>query len=804
MTKTENHLAASICQLQRIIFGLLVGLVLALTSGCNWRVVNLGKEPTKEPPKLTLAAEGRTPYVITLASDAAPPEQHAAQELAQYLKEVTGAEFAIVAPEDRGDRPTIAVGPGAVHSVAPELKLDGLGQDGMVVRTSAPHLILTGGSGAVRGTLYAVYTFLEDSVGCRWWTAKVSTIPQRSPLVVPVIDTCYAPCFEYREPYSFQAFNPDWSVRNKCNGQSSKLEDAARGGRIGYRGYNGSGFVHTFNLLIPPAEFFPKHPEWFSEINGQRQGPPNRSQWCLTNPDLLAFCIERVKEILKKAPAETIVSISQNDWNCHCECAKCLEIERAEGSPSGPLLRFVNAVADAIKDEYPRAAIDTLAYTYTRKPPLLTKARPNVIIRLCSIECSFAHPLDHERNKAFAEDLRGWEAICQRIYVWDYITDFSHYLLPFPNLRVLGPNVRFFAKNGVKGVFEQGNSSAGGEFSELRTWVLAKLLWNPAMDEKILIQQFLDGYYGPAAPMISEYLRLLHDSVEKTDFLLTCYTPSTAPYLTAELLIQAEGLFQKAEAAVQDRPDVLGRVQLAHASIQYAVLSAWPKLKNEAHVNGLAWPFGEDPQAPLKQFFKTCEEQGVTKVAEASAGTVANFKHKFEKLVGQHDGVEPPPMCKGLKNTDWIDFQEDSFNLASQNWAELRPDPAASNGKAARMTSNHTQWAVQWDIPLPLWLEEPDVGWTVYVVVRVTKQGKGAGTAFSCGMYDSFQRKSRNVSTVPLAEIKDDKYHAYRVGRIAVTDSGYIYVAPTANKDNVADIWIDRIFLVREPAQTKH
>ncbi|MFA6175973.1 MAG: DUF4838 domain-containing protein, partial [Phycisphaerae bacterium] len=373
----------------------------------------------------------------------------------------------------------------------------------------------------------------------------------------------------------------------------------------------------------------------------------------------------------------------------------------------------------------------------------------------------------------------------------------------FPNLLVLGPNVRFFAKHGVKGVFEQGDLATGGEFSELRTWVLAKLLWNPSLDGQIVIQQFLDGYYGPAAPMISEYLGLLHDSVEKTAFNLTCYAPATAPYLSFELLAQAEALFQKAEAAVRDQPYVLARVRLAHATIQYAVLSGWPQLMKTAKTKGQPWPFGKNPQNMLNQFLKTCEDQGVTRLSESNTVTLASFKRSFEQLVGRHDGVEPPLVCKGLKDTDWVDFQEDSFRLALPNWSELRPDPTASNGKAVRMTSDHTQWAVQLDVPFRVWLDEPDAVWTVYLVARVTKQGKGSGTSFAWGLYDTVQRKSRNVSTVPLAEIKDDAYHIYRGGRIAVTDSGYIWVAPTANKDNVADIWIDRIFLVREPDQTK-
>ena len=62
----------------------------------------------------------------------------------------------------------------------------------------------------------------------------------------------------------------------------------------------------------------------------------------------------------------------------------------------GTLLRFVNAVADAVAERYPDVLVDTLAYQYTRNVPKLTRPRRNVIIRLCSIECCFRHPLTDE------------------------------------------------------------------------------------------------------------------------------------------------------------------------------------------------------------------------------------------------------------------------------------------------------------------------------------------------------------------------------------------------------------------------
>lgn len=783
-----------------------IAIMLALASGCLCQAAKAGEASAT----ISLATNGQTAYVIALAKDHSKPEKHAANELARFLKQVTGAEFAIVAAEERGKRPVIAVGPGAARQIAPNLDLAGLGQDGIVIQSQLPDLILTGGPGAPRGTLYAVFTFLEDSVGCHWWTKDESSIPHRATLFIAEFKHRHVPTLEHREPYSFVAFDRDWNVRNKCDSSitghypysNRPTLDEDRGGN-GIR-YIGSG-CHTFNALVPPAEFFPKHPEWFAEIGGRRMGPPATTtmQWCLTNPELLTFCIQQVKAMLRGAPPESMVSVSQNDDTTYrCQCAKCMAIEKEEGSPSGPLLRFVNAVADAVKAEYPRAVIDTLAYTYTRKPPRVTKARPNVSVWLCSSGRSNTHPLEHERNRDFAEDVKGWAAVCQRLHIWDYALV---YWAPFPNLRTLGPDIRFFAKHNVKGVFIQGNYvSPGGAFVGLEAWVQAKLLWNPAADDCALIQQYVEGYYGAAAPYIAEYIQRLHDTAEKTDYAMRCNAEVDAPYLTVGLLTEAERLFQKAELAVKDSPELLRRVRLEHGCIQYVVLGAWPTLKQEAQANGQPWVFGATPVNVLNCFMDVCRANNVTMLEENRLATPESFRRKLELITGPHAGVTPPEMCKKLPDADWVDFQEDRFPI-SQPQGETRSDPMASNGKANWMPSTHREWSIGLQLPISLWIDRADQEWTAYVVVRVEKKGKGEGTAFSYGMYDTKQSKhvGGQEKIVALSQIKNDSYHVYEVATSGLSYGRFVWLAPTENKDNVAGIWVDRIFMVRKPPVTK-
>ena len=559
---------------------------------------------------VTIAQNGAAKAVIVIAEDATEPERHAANELAGFLRQITGAKFEIQAPPAAGQS-RLLVGPEAAKLAATDFSADGLGADGIVIRTVGDDLILAGGR--PRGTLYAVYTFLEEHIGCRWWSSQASTIPIKPTLEVGRLNVRYVPPLEYRESFWFDAFDGDWSVRNKSNGNSERL-DAKRGGKHTYE-----GFVHTFFPLIPPKKYFEGHPEWFSEIKGKRSH--ERTQLCLTNEEMRKELIKNLRARLRNNPAATIASVSQNDWHGNCQCSKCAAIEKEEGSPAGLMLRFVNAVAEDIEDEFPNVAISTLAYQYTRKPPKITKPRPNVIVRLCSIECSFSKPLVDERNKKFRDDIVGWSKICNRLYIWDYTTNFRHYIMPHPNLRVLGPNVKFFVDHNVKGVFEQGAyTSNGAEMAELRAWVLAKLLWDPTLDGRKLIDEFIEGYYGPAGPHIRDYLQIMHNAVEASGDKLGCFSQHTAKFLSFETLSKGWERLKAAEAAVMDNPDLRFRVQVAQLPIMYTFMMRWNDMRQACQAAGADWPMPESIRATYDNFMEVAKKKNVTRLNEWQEG----------------------------------------------------------------------------------------------------------------------------------------------------------------------------------------
>ncbi|HZO92105.1 MAG TPA: DUF4838 domain-containing protein [Chthonomonadaceae bacterium] len=516
--------------------------------------------------QITLVKNGKSAYAILLAPGATPAMRHGAEELQQFLRQMSGAKLPILEPEaGASDLPSHLIVIADANVLAGRGEGPRLGEEEFRIHTEPPRLVISGGG--KRGALYGCYAFLEDVLGCRWFTPRISKIPKRRTITVGPLDMREKPAFEYREPYYTEAFDRDWAVRNRTNGNGQRLDESV-GGKVSY-----GKFVHTFNELVPPDVYYDTHPEYFSLINGKRM--KGYYQLCLTNPDVLRITIEKVKQWIKENPTATIFSVSQNDTYNNCQCDNCKAVEREEGAPSGPLLRFVNAVADAIAKEYPHVLIDTLAYQWSEDPPKLTKPRPNVRIRLAPIGACVGHPMDKcDANKHVFENLAAWSKITDQLYIWHYSTNFANYLQPLPDLDEIAGDIPLFKQHGVVGLFYEGDYApgGGGEMSELKAYLMAKLMWNPDRDPKPIIADFLEGVYGKAAPYIQRWLDLMHADVRARNVHVHIYDPPTAPYLSDTTLAEGVQLFDAAEKAVAEDPVALDQVQRARLALEYVQL----------------------------------------------------------------------------------------------------------------------------------------------------------------------------------------------------------------------------------------
>ena len=339
-------------------------------------------------------------------------------------------------------------------------------------------------------------------------------------------------------------------------------------------------FVHTFQRLIPPEKYFMKHPEYFALVSGRRL---QDGQLCLSNKELMAELIKNLEKEMKKHPEKTYWSVSQNDCINYCECDNCTSLYDKYGVISGAYIQMSNEIAQ----KFPDKQISTLAYQFTRSAPKNIKPQENVNIMFCSIECNRSEPLaDDPRSADFVKDMRDWSALSDNLFAWDYVVQFKNYLTPFPNFHVLQPNIQFFRENNVNMMFQQGSGGSWSDLSDVKQYLIAKLLWNPDANADSIITRFMDKYYGAAASYIKEYYDLTHRHlIEKQDTQnLDIYGFPVFYYeshLTPQLLVKYQELMDMAEKAVEGDQTYYKRVLKTRLPADFAYLDIGHNTSNE-------------------------------------------------------------------------------------------------------------------------------------------------------------------------------------------------------------------------------
>nr|MDO8117093.1 DUF4838 domain-containing protein [Candidatus Sigynarchaeota archaeon] len=440
---------------------------------------------------------------IILPSDCSPTEMHAAGELSKRIKQSTGLTINIEKRNDNIPRCCIVIGfhPCSISKFY-DINIKELGDEGYWIKTIDARVMILGSK--VRGALYGVYAFLERIIGVRYFAPEVTHVPATSPdLVIPELSSKETPAFPYRAITYLDAMDPEFSPTQRVN-----LNPFAEPDMGGSFKFSPGKMTHTFYALVPPGKYFKDHPEYFSLVNGNRLEA--LGQLCLTNPDVIRIATETVIKWFEEEPDIVSVGVVQNDWTNYCECEKCKAMNR--GNPSRSLLHFCISIANTINGRFPGKFIHTIAYTYTDTPPegWTEKLPDNLIVVVCNMYPYRSNrPMDADpMNAKYYKNLLGWLAIVPQVFVWHYFVDFTHYLLPYPIWDTITQDLRIYKKVGVKGVLLQAGIGVGiyQEFQELKWYVFHKLLWDPELDWKALVAEFVEKYYGPAAVPVQEFI----------------------------------------------------------------------------------------------------------------------------------------------------------------------------------------------------------------------------------------------------------------------------------------------------------
>lgn len=575
-------------------------------------------------------------WKIIVDDDAIPSERYAADEFRSLLKQAVSVDLPITSAVEFPDN-AVSIGPGAASMTG--FNPSDYGEEDVYLKITPNKILIAGGR--PRGTLYAVYEFMERELGVRFLTCDHTYFPSNPTETIPCEEYTYRPPFSYRwSYYKENADRPDFAARLRVN---TVPEDEKYGGITHQKLIS-----HSLCDYLPVKKYGKDHPEYFAMVDGERKVVVDydEPEVCAANPEVADVVAENVIRDLDAHPDWGNVSVSQNDNDAYCRCPKCEAINQREGTPMGSHLRFVNAVAERVEKKYPNVKVGTLAYWYTRKPPKTIVPRPNVQIQLCSIECCTLHAIDDpacEKNRAFCLDMENWSKICQNIWVWNYNTDFMYYDLPFPNLYSIGPNLRFFLRNNTKGLFMQSNAySNNGELCDLRNYLLSRCLWNPSLDDRDVIQEFCRLHYGKAAGAILEYIDRLFERTEREGWHPGCFPRPFEVGLTPEFSKELYFIFQKA-LTMAETPEERTRVEKASLCSYRALIESSGQIRYE---KDRLWMFWTSPwDLVINRYEPLTKKYNVEKAAEHM--NVDVFLRQLRRL--QDEGI---PAVR-LENDYW-------------------------------------------------------------------------------------------------------------------------------------------------------
>jgi len=538
----------------------------------------------------TISRNYSTDYKIVTPDSPSEQIAFAADELKSYLETITGATFPVVAESTNPTGKRIFVGAGNMSeaivgtSIIDSLGIAGTGDDGFLVRYVNEDIILIGEE--PRGTLYAVFSFLEKEVGCRWFNWHGDEyLPQiNGDLDIITVDRYEHPAFLNRDMYWNPRYNylekeADFLLRTRMNGPSiasNTLDvlDTKYGGGAYEVKYPS---VHSAFYYVEPDTYFATHPEYYGMFNGAR--------WAFH----LNWLDSGLRSTLQTNVAshidtygDGIYSISQNDtFFDFSDDSASLALYASEGTNGAALFQCLANMANTFKTSYPNVMLSTLAYrkSQTEVPPSTITFPDNVIVRFAAFDDDFSKSLLDTNNAETKQNLEGWTDVTQNLWTWYYPCAFGHKgALPYGNLTRLYEDFSLYAQNGLNGHYVQYDNSISfnHDLSDLKIWLINKLLWNPSDDIDAMVIDFAGHYYGKAAPEILEYIAAVEEGLANMGNFMTS-NPGIGQYryLTNEFLVECQGIFDEAEQAVASDSTLFLRVKQARMSLDRACLLVW-------------------------------------------------------------------------------------------------------------------------------------------------------------------------------------------------------------------------------------
>lgn len=488
---------------------------------------------------INLMSGGRSEYVISIPREAEAPILFAAEELSRYLCRIGGTELPI----------QIAARQARSIVLSQSLKADS--PDAFTIRTEGKKLLLSGAS--PRGVLYAAYTFLEDCLGCAWLKPGDEHVPDLDEITIGELDIFQQPSFRNRIVVHFRYYRDtalaqiDWMGKRKLNVSFIAINERLDRWdseqtrervlpELEKRGIELRTPGHSFLAWLPPTEYFDKHPEYFSLINGERRSD---RFVCLSNPDVPREMAKNIACFVEANPETRVITLWHTDRGDEfCECDDCRKVfdpveralsygfaaERALGSDNGDVdgdvvspeyvpsttageLALVNSVAAHLEASHPELLIETLAYGRNYNPSRHVKPHANVLInyavfdKLLAPENATTPVAQGDFHKPTRDYINAWKEQARHFSIYEYYGLFHDFT---PLWEVMAKDMKYYRRLGVEGI-----SSEIAGWNELHLYTFARLSWNCDLPWRDILRQYCEAAYGEAADFLFEYWTIL-------------------------------------------------------------------------------------------------------------------------------------------------------------------------------------------------------------------------------------------------------------------------------------------------------
>ncbi len=478
---------------------------------------------------------------IVLSATASPSAQFAAEELAAYIKKMSGATLPVT---NASTSAGIVIGALDDLTNVPQTVRDRLAaaksDESFYIKSDGANLFVVGKKPI--GALYGTYTLLETYLGVRWFYpgALGEHCPSLSTITLPAIDDFQEPAMASRVPqFDSASYNfydsviwcarhkmQNWEVptlrwfnpTNTCTDAKSAYLNQA----INALPRTGG---HSLFKKACPTNLFASNPEYFPLIGGVRTNGA-LLQRCLANTNVFNLVADYGLNWCNANSNNVLSIMSDDSRGTWCQCEECMTMGTVNGvfKVANLYHRFFSRVVDHILARNPDARIDVAFYIdYAVAPddPTIRYQGKNVRGFYCTCwphaRC-YAHGLTDStcmRNKTCLEDLLAVLKMCPRLYTYEYVE--SSDIAYAPLYKTIPRDIKDLAALGVEGFMDPVtplngtiiiDTSPETQYNWQTHWpalyLSAKLHWNKELDTETAMDEAYGLYYGAAeAPMKS-------------------------------------------------------------------------------------------------------------------------------------------------------------------------------------------------------------------------------------------------------------------------------------------------------------